>query len=216
MTDDFDPLTRAVLGQDIAEIRRLVAAGADLNAWNEFGEPFLFDALFNTSHYDEATEADRTRYEIIALLLASGANPHELDSEGGNILIGPIFSRDAEMVELLLRSGVDPNRGCGEQGNTVYDLADFDYWVEVWCEMPNAPLQKPSANDLASEDAYVDFLDRAAQGLGGERPTILRLLRKYRALTRKEMARKLGGDGSERIKWRDGEWHLNQELEQGA
>lgn len=207
MDNESDKLTGAVLVFDIAAIRRLAAEGADLNARDQFGDPFLFNALFHTAPYDETAKADGARYEIIPTLLDLGADPHQLAGDGASILIGPIFSQDAKMVELLLMRGVDPNRGCCDPWDTVYEVASTDYDYEAWIKPDPAPAF-PDLADTDDEDLYLRRLDEEAQARGMLRPVIPLLLRKHGALSNREMARKLGGSGSERIEWREDGWRL--------
>jgi ankyrin repeat protein len=207
--DNADALTRALRDFDIETVRRLVADGADINARDERGDPFLFAALFWTSPYDEVTRADGTRYEVIASLIDLGADPRQLGEESESILTGPIFSQDAAMVELLLSRGVDPNRGCGECFETLYDLAAFDYRFEAWIQSGQTAPALPEDLGPDDEDRWIDFADQHALAKGLIRPEVLKVLRRHGALTGREMARKLGGDGSERIVWRDDRWQLD-------
>lgn len=207
MSTDFDLLMAAIASANIPELRHLVAAGADINVRNEYGQPFLDQAIFFTAPVDELECPDQ-RCELIGAVLDLGADPNLLDKDGSSVLIGPIFSRDQAMLELLLERGVDPNHGCGDSFETVYDLADFDYWYESGFFTPT-PTTAPIAEVRAETDAYLRFLDEAAQKAGRLRPELLFILRRHGALTGGEVARSLGGEGSESIVWRDGRWHLN-------
>ena len=210
MDEEFDWLRKAVRAFDIPELRRLAAGGADLNGQDAFGEPFLFHALFAASHYDEASKVDRRRYDVIASLIELGADPHQLGRDGGSILIGPIFSQDAAMVQLLLEYGVDPNRGCGEPWETVFELASFDYRYEAWINSGDSAPEFPKGINIDDEDDLLRYLDQDARTSGRLRPDILILLRKYGALSNHEITLKIGGNGSERIEWRDDRWCLQQ------
>lgn len=216
MADEFDPLTRAVFDFDVPALRHLVAAGADLNARDEFGEPFLFNAVFATSHYDEASKADGRRYDVIAALIDLGADPCQLADDGASILIGPIFSQDTAMVALLLARGVDPNHGCGEPWETVYELALFDYCYEAGLVFGIQGDEPAAPDEAEDEEAYLVHLDQRAEAKEHPGPEIPRLLRRHGALSNSEMSRKLGSDRSERILWQDGRWHLHQELEESV
>ena len=206
MTNDFEALSNALVHRGAAEVFRLVAAGADVNARDADGQPFLSHVIFIEAPYDG--EPDPAPWlDLIATLIDMGADPSLLDADGGSILIGPIFSQSEEMLELLLSRGVDPNRGCSETWETVYDLADFDYHYEVGltCQEVPAVTMPEQAND---EDGWVQQLDIQARERGLLRPALLLVLRRYGALSNREMARKLGGDGSEQIVWLDDRWQM--------
>lgn len=76
-------------------------------------------------------------------------------------------------------------------------------------ESGEAVPELPEGADKIDQDLLLRHLDDDAQAKGRLRPDLLFLLRKHGALANGEMARKLGGDGSERIVWCDDRWHLN-------
>ena len=137
-------------------------------------------------------------------------------NDGASILIGPIFSQDMAMVAFLLARGVEPNHGCGEPWETVYELALFDYCYEAGLVFGKQDDEPAAPDEGEGEEAYLVHLDRRAEAKGHLGPEIPRLLRRYGALSNSEMSRKLGSDRSERIRWRDGRWHLHQESEQSV
>jgi ankyrin repeat protein len=213
MTREDDPFIKALWEFDIPAVRRLVAEGADLNARDAYGDPYLFEATYNSRSHDGAGAFDPRPYALVEALIELGADPRQLADDGGSILLGPMFSQDARMMELLLKNGVDPNNGCGEPWETVYSLASFDYWYEAWAKPGGEPGREPSDAELGDENAYLRYLDDEAIAADRPRPDILAVLRRYGALSNRDMARKLGGEGSEAIVWRDGGWHLNTTVE---
>lgn len=215
MADESDPLTMAVLGFDIPDCTALWQPERT-STRDEFGEPALFNAVFAMSHYDQVTKANGRRYDVITALIDLGADPCQLADDGASILIGPIFSQDTAMVALLLARGVDPNQGCGEPWETVYELALFDYCHEAGLVFGKQDDEPPAPDDAEGEEAYLVHLDRRAEAKGNRGPEIPRLLRRYGALSNSEMSRKLGSDRSGRIHWRNGRWHLHEDLEPNA
>lgn len=130
-------LEDAVLLQNIAEVKRLIAAGADVNARGPHGYTLLHwgvasrnDELVEIllsagAHVDARNdsgvtpmqfcfrETDCSSYydietECLRLLLEAGANPHGCDEEGGEPFIF-CAAHDAVALELLLKHGVSPD-----------------------------------------------------------------------------------------------------------
>ncbi|KAH8699371.1 ankyrin repeat-containing domain protein [Phaeosphaeriaceae sp. PMI808] len=94
------PLTAAIHGQKIANVRVLLVAGSDAN------------------HIVQHDESRRTPLhlaaqdgipEMIQLLLAWGANPNALDEEGATTARFAVIENHVEAVKTLLNGGLDPN-----------------------------------------------------------------------------------------------------------
>jgi len=209
MKSEHMALVNALIHNGEAELFRLIAAGADINAHDKAGAPFVSSAVTLTAPPEHAPDP-RPWLELIGKLIDLGADPTLLDDEGMSILVGPIFSQSTEMLELLLSRGVDPNHGCSEPWETIYDLAEFDYRHDVYLWAP-VELGEPERRPQEDEDAWIDRLDRNALERGLQRPNLLSLLRRYGALSRRETALKLGGDGSESILWSDGRWRIRSD-----
>lgn len=205
---DYHLLWAAIGKRDFAELRRLVEGGTDPNARSEDGEPLLHAVELWAPNYDiEPSEDASGRHAMVRTLVELGADPTLLDAEGNSILMGPIFAQDTKMMDLLMEHGVDPNRGCGDRWETVYDLARFDYWAMTGTHW-GAATGEPTEDEQADDDAFLNWLDREAVARGWSRPVCLFRLRRYGALSGREMARRLGGESSERIEWRDDRWCL--------
>ncbi|MCZ4324628.1 hypothetical protein [Pseudomonas anguilliseptica] len=137
---------------------------------------------------------------MLRLLIERGANPNLLGEEGSSPLTAAMLGRDSELLEILLEAGADPNLPEGFTGTqSFYDWAVFDYIHEIW-EAPflfspaprlEAPTP-PSPEDKASEESWLQYLDRCAIKDGLERPNHLILLRKYGARTAHELSEKVG------------------------
>jgi ankyrin repeat protein len=96
-------LKRAASAGDLASVRSLVAAGADVNATDSHGSGTLL--AFHP--------------EIIAYLLLQGADPNAQTNENGaSVLAGLAYVGQVECVRLLLEHGADSNRGRVESGET--------------------------------------------------------------------------------------------------
>lgn len=87
-------LVQASLAGDLAEVKRLVESGADVNSQDKHGiGPLL---CFTPG--------------ITAYLLAQGADPNSQTNEGGApVLSGVAYMGATECVRLLLEAGADPN-----------------------------------------------------------------------------------------------------------
>jgi len=205
MLTDLAELKDAIARYDLGALERLAKAGADLNQCDSYGTPLLHDAVMY--HLGPCSPEDQAKaHQLIAKLIDLGANPNQLEYDGGNILICPIFAMDEAMVALLLAHGVDPNRGCSEPFESVYDAAVFDYYYEAWLQLPGPELAAPSPADKGGEDAWLRFLGREAAAKGRPAPKICQLLREHGALSKDEIAAKLSPAQGERVEWRDVEW----------
>jgi ankyrin repeat protein len=89
-----------------ALIRRLIAAGADVNARNDGGK----------------TALDGARDDAVATLLAAGALPARYEGKRDALLPHAVLARDSRMVEDLLAGGADPNM-VNERGEPATLLA---------------------------------------------------------------------------------------------
>jgi uncharacterized protein len=87
-------LKQAASSGDLARVRALVEAGADVNATDNYGSGTLL-----------------TFYPaVMEYLLSKGADPNRQTNESGDpILCGVAYFNNVECVRLLLQAGADPN-----------------------------------------------------------------------------------------------------------
>ncbi|MCC6920633.1 MAG: hypothetical protein IT548_15655 [Alphaproteobacteria bacterium] len=233
-----DLLWQAITAADLAAIRRLAANGASINRQSD-GTPLLDRVLWWMSD-DELGSFVPNRYEVVSTLLDLGANPHLLNPEGQGILGGPAFQYDFQMLKMLLERGVDPNRGHGDGEDSVYDEAEFDFRFALTEYDTSGPSERdgismPSEAEKAfvrqldrcmgvaslglpyevreHEDNWLRSLDQKARDQGRSRPDHLFLLRKFGALTSREIAHALG-DETRFVRWIDDHWVLGEKIPQ--
>ena len=173
-----EALQNALTEADLARAADLLRAGADINARTTFGDSLLAEVI--------AVISDETeRRAVVQFMLDHGADPGLLDQEGGGPLFAAVIAQDAEVVRLLLDRGADPNRE-HDMGEPLYDWAEFDFRYETFgLSLPETPTDA----DKASEDAWLQFLDRLAVEYGRRQPDYLVLLRERGALTHAEQQR---------------------------
>ena len=201
-------LIEAIANLDMDAVERELAAGADLNALGQYGEPPMIKAMgdYYATRHPETKDDEECRAFAVAFfsdLIRLGADPHWLDDEGGGILISPIFAQDEAMMTMLLEHGVDPNLGLRYPTETVYDFAEFDYRFET-----NLPFGDPTPEDRVNPDAWLRFLDCEAIAYGKPRPDFLFALRRHGALTTRELRHRMDLPADQIIEWRDGAWRL--------
>ena len=95
--DGATPLQRAAFHSDVAEVRRLLAAGADVKQANAYGVTPL------------ALAAETGNAEIIKLLLAAGADVESPSGEGQTALMSVARTGNVEAARLLLKRGANVN-----------------------------------------------------------------------------------------------------------
>ena len=180
---------------DIEAMRAQVAAGLDLNGWDQFGDTLLEQVI-------SKLDLEAPRYEVVQEMLRLGADPCRLSKDGSSPLFVAVLNMDTEMLRILLDGGADPNAllriTLGAKGDargmemdnvdeSLYDWADFAYRYEVWnMRLP----EEASAAERSSEDAWLGYLDRLAVQHGKRRPDHLRLLRERGALSMAELRRR--------------------------
>lgn len=101
-TDDWfenERLHRAAGDGDISEVKRLLASGRPLDAYD--------DISFTPLHHAVRGE----HYKVAVLILDSGANvnAHDRDNAGETAVAVAARGDYPEMVELLLQRGADPD-----------------------------------------------------------------------------------------------------------
>jgi ankyrin repeat protein len=97
-------LKQAASRGDLAEVKRLIAAGANVNSADQWGSGTLL-----TFHP-----------QVIECLLAHGADPNQQTNENGaSVLAGLCYVNQFECARVLLeQGGADPNRGRAQSGET--------------------------------------------------------------------------------------------------
>jgi ankyrin repeat protein len=103
--DGSTPLQWAVFADDLDEAKRLIAAGADVNAENNYGINAMLLA------------ADIASTELIRLLLKHGADANTANADGETPLHLVARAGNVEAARLLLKAGakVDARESFGEQ-----------------------------------------------------------------------------------------------------
>ena len=107
--------TRAVTGGDVVEVRRLLAAGADVNARDRHGQTALMLA------------AHRGHAALVDALVEAGADLNATAKFHLSALMLAIVAGHSAVALALARAGADRSiRGTGApgfSGKTAYDLA---------------------------------------------------------------------------------------------
>lgn len=88
-------LWSAAKANDVSELARLLASGADIDARDARGYSALMLAAYSGN--DAAFE----------YLLAHGADPNSVDAAGNSVLMGAAFKGHTRMVKQLLDAGAD-------------------------------------------------------------------------------------------------------------
>jgi cytohesin len=103
VTFNSPELVRASQRGDLAAVRKLVEAGADVNSVGDHGMGPLL--TFTPA--------------IVEYLLSKGADPNRQTNENGDtVLLGIAYLNNAECVRLLLGAGADPNAVVKDTGET--------------------------------------------------------------------------------------------------
>lgn len=171
----FPELYGALRSGDLRALEALARSGIDLNQTDEIEDGPLEVAI-------REIEDLPTRHAVLNTLLELGVDPRRLNSDGGGPLFRAVIDQDTEALSILLAHGADPNLE-HDFGESLYSWAAFDYRYEAWdLRLP----EEPTDSDRATEDAWLEFLDRLAIKYGKRRPDYLRLLRAHGALSREE------------------------------
>lgn len=180
-----EAVCRAAYAGDFTSVRRLVSEGAELNVFGPRNESLLENVVcFLLNQTGLAFQAS----DMARLLIALGANPSLMRPDESSPLVPAMLFMDVPILEALLEGGADPNPPggiCGE--SNFYDWAVFDYEAEVWIYAESKALSESSEADAASEDSWLEFLDRKALEHGFRRPDHLRLLRRFGARSAEEL-----------------------------
>ena len=163
-----------ILHNDVAEVRRALARGADPNAvrppnmMDPFGgdRPIFMDAFIQHS-----------RPEIVALLLEHGADPNYSDRGFGTplqIVCRQMYAEDtAEIVDILLAHGANPNAadsdGCTPLHLCIPTSGYLDERTPAVVDTLLAYLADPNATDRVGRTAL-----HMAAGRYGSNPSIAR------------------------------------------
>ena len=116
--DASTPLLDAALKNDVANVKTLLARGADPNGTNRYGITPLWLACQNGNA------------ALVGMLLAAGADPNTHQLGGDTVLMTAARSGDLESVKALLTRGADVN-GKEKRGQTAIMWAAAEGHAEV-------------------------------------------------------------------------------------
>lgn len=118
-----EALMNAAGAGDLAEVRRLLAAGADANARDERGWPALAYAVYNA-------ELKRGHADVAQTLIDAGADVEAAIGYGVRPLMLAAGYGEAEVVATLLNAGADV-LAKNEGGYTALAMAKQRFHVDV-------------------------------------------------------------------------------------
>jgi ankyrin repeat protein len=106
-------LVEAAKTGDVGQVRRLIDAGADVNAPAEHGlRPLL-------------VAAHHRHLDVVRALLAGGADVNYAGFSEGTVLVFAAETGNTELVSLLLDAGADANLALSEDGQMALHVAAF-------------------------------------------------------------------------------------------
>jgi ankyrin repeat protein len=105
--DGTTPLHWAVYNNDLTAVKRLLAAGADANAANDYGSTPLSEAAITGN------------IEVIRSLLKAGANVESANADGMTALMILARTSNVDAAKLLLKHGAKVNRREAWRGQTA-------------------------------------------------------------------------------------------------
>ena len=104
----------AILKENPAEVKQMLAAGLDVNACDVKGNTPLIYAVNGST------------IQVIKILIVHGAQVNARGEDGTTALIDAVHRNDAKIVKLLLDSGAEVNTRNDYQ-NTALDFVDAGY-----------------------------------------------------------------------------------------
>ena len=184
-----NPLVRAVMNDDLDEVKARVMMRAKVNARDKSRDgmsplhaavengnieiiQFLLDsgAKTNIRDFEKRTplmmmDGDATP-EIFDLLIRYGAKTQLVDKEKNTVLHNFVGNADdAEMVRLLINHGIDPN-AVNRSGETALMIAaengqsdDVKALLESWADVGKINSERKTAWDLADSDEIRSLLE---------------------------------------------------------
>jgi uncharacterized protein len=111
MSDGTTALHWAVYNNNVELVQRLIAAGADVNARNDYGSSPMSEAGVIGSH------------DILKALLDAGADVESPTLEGQSVLMSVVRTPKLQAAELLLQRGANPNAFESWRGQTALMFA---------------------------------------------------------------------------------------------
>jgi len=147
-------ITKAVKSGDVAGLRKLITARADVNDRSGDGSTPLLWAVH------------RSDIETVQILIAAGAKPDIANNYGVTPLLDASRTGDAEMVEFLLKAGADakhahpegetPLMAASRAGNVATVRLLLDHGADV---NATESFQKETALMWASAEGHLDVVD---------------------------------------------------------
>jgi ankyrin repeat protein len=116
------PLARAAGKGNLSMVKALVAAGADLNGRNAYGDT-AFIIAGNFLKATSGAEDEKTVRDIRRFLLESGMDSNQSNQFGVTAFAGLADQGDIELMEVALRHGAKINHRSKETGYTALMLA---------------------------------------------------------------------------------------------
>ena len=183
------PLKLAVESGAVDDVRKLLSAGADVNAHPRLCVKSYCRVYNNCSDCDTPLMAAVRRRDVamIRLLITHGANISEAihaDDPGGpskTALLVAAETGDEEVVTELVTSGADVNQSLGPQGTTLLHLfCDDDQMAKLLLQLG----ADPKAGVVLSDSVFWQVLRRGGVGSQYNLDLVLRTLRLLLPTTR--------------------------------